>query len=113
MKKATYTLTNGKEKTIEYDEKAPCWSCGLPVGSASMGGTVICPACDCGQHRDGRKWTPEDYKHTNENYTRNLIKNTKALCPACKRKYECLTKDELLCLMQSRKYNYKGELKHV
>ncbi len=38
-------------KTIEYDEEAHCIVCGEPVISASMGGTVICPACDLGKCR--------------------------------------------------------------
>lgn len=61
MKTVTYRLTNGMDKTIEYDETAPCWVCGLPVGSASMGGTVICPACDCGRKRDGGIYGPDSY----------------------------------------------------
>jgi hypothetical protein len=51
MKTVTYTLLNGKKKTIEYDENAPCIICGEPVLSASMGGTVICPSCDVGKCR--------------------------------------------------------------
>ena len=46
MKKVKYG-----DKEIEYDELAPCLSCGEPVHNASMGGTVICPACDCGRCR--------------------------------------------------------------
>lgn len=45
-----------EEVHIEYDDMAPCWMCGLPVGEASMGGTLICPACDCGMDRQGRLW---------------------------------------------------------
>lgn len=56
-KSVTYNLVGGGTKTIEYDPNAPCWFCELPVGSASMGGTVVCPSCDCGRHRDGREWT--------------------------------------------------------
>lgn len=48
MKTATYNLVGGGKKTIEYDETAPCIICGEPVGDASMGGTVVCPACDRG-----------------------------------------------------------------
>lgn len=36
---------------VEYDENAPCISCGEPVISASMGGTIICPSCDLGRCR--------------------------------------------------------------
>lgn len=51
MKTATYKLLDGSDFTVEYDETAPCRLCGLPVGSASMPGTDICPACDCGYNR--------------------------------------------------------------
>lgn len=60
MKKVTYPLIGGRTKTIEYDEKAPCICCRLPVESASMGGTDVCPWCDCGQYRDGTKQTLEE-----------------------------------------------------
>lgn len=51
MKTATYNLIGGGTKTIEYDKKDPCIICGEPVTEASMGGTVICPWCDCGKCR--------------------------------------------------------------
>ncbi len=51
MKSVTYTLLDGTKKTIEYDETAPCVVCGEPVLEASMGGTVVCPWCDCGNCR--------------------------------------------------------------
>ena len=57
MKIATYKTLDGKDLKIEYDENAPCIWCGLPVESASMGGTNLCPACDCGVYRDGTRWT--------------------------------------------------------
>ena len=53
MKIAFYKTLDGKELKVEYDENTPCIVCGLPVGSASMGGTVVCPTCDCGVYRDG------------------------------------------------------------
>ena len=65
MKKVTYNLVGGGTKTIEYDENTPCIICGEPVVEASMGGTVICPACDCGVCRFcGMRLcgTPEDIK---------------------------------------------------
>ena len=55
IKTADYTWCGGQK--IDYDADAPCWLCGFPVESASMGGTVLCPACDCGRHRDGTQWT--------------------------------------------------------
>jgi len=51
MKTATYSKLGGGTVQVEYDEKAPCKICGEPVGEASMGGTDICPACDCGHCR--------------------------------------------------------------
>lgn len=53
MRIATYTKMDGKKLKVEYDEKAPCRICGLPVEHASMGGTDVCPWCDCGNYRDG------------------------------------------------------------
>lgn len=57
MKTAIYKTLDGKDLKVEYDEKAPCIICGLPVENASVGGTVICPACDCGVYRDNTKIT--------------------------------------------------------
>lgn len=51
MKKATYKLSNGSEKIIEYDETAPCTICGECVEEASISGTTICPWCDMGKCR--------------------------------------------------------------
>ena len=51
MKTATYNQIGGGTFAIEYDETAPCIICGEPVVEASMGGTDICPACDCGKCR--------------------------------------------------------------
>jgi len=51
MKTAVYQKIGGGELKIEYDENAPCIICGEPVIEASMGGTAICPWCDCGNCR--------------------------------------------------------------
>ena len=51
MKTATYRGLDGKDFSIEYDEAAPCRICHQPVLDASMGGTDVCPACDCGMCR--------------------------------------------------------------
>jgi len=48
---ARYKKPDGTDLEIEYDENAPCIICGEPVIAASMGGTVICPGCDCGKCR--------------------------------------------------------------
>ena len=59
----TYKVPEYKLVEIEYDETAPCKICGLPVGGASMSGTDVCPSCDCGEFRNGEKWTvyPDRY----------------------------------------------------
>ena len=48
---SVYHANDGKEIRIPYDENAPCIVCGEPVIGASMGGTAICGACDCGRCR--------------------------------------------------------------
>lgn len=57
--------------TIEYDADALCWYCELPVENASMGGTIICPACDAGHHRDGRRWTYAEMLVRYKNFARH------------------------------------------
>lgn len=51
MKTATYRRMDGSALKVEYDEHAPCEICGESVTEASMGGTTICPWCDCGHCR--------------------------------------------------------------
>jgi len=72
MKEATYTMLDGSRKTFKYDENAPCRSCGLPVVSASMGGTDICSWCDCGVFRDGTKMDYDEL--TNESLRKKRAK---------------------------------------
>ena len=57
VKDVVYTGLNGDKIWARYDPNAPCRICGLPVIEASMSGTDVCPWCDCGVHRDGRRWT--------------------------------------------------------
>lgn len=45
-----YKTTKGKFD-IDYDDEQSCEICGEPVVGASMGGTAICPWCDCGKCR--------------------------------------------------------------
>ena len=52
MKTAYYKDMFGGSIEVYYDENAPCRVCGLPIGHASMGGTDVCPYCDCGKYRD-------------------------------------------------------------
>lgn len=51
MRTEIYHNKEGEEVKVEYDENAPCIICGEPVIGASMGGTNICGACDCGNCR--------------------------------------------------------------
>ncbi len=51
LKTVTYRDLEGKDFTVKYDPDAPCILCGEPVVAASMGGTVVCPWCDCGNCR--------------------------------------------------------------
>lgn len=51
MALATYPLRDGRTLDLEYDPAAPCRVCGEPVIEASMGGTDLCPWCDCGHCR--------------------------------------------------------------
>lgn len=51
MKTATYNKMGGGKFSVEYDENAPCIICGEPVVEASVGGTAVCPWCDCGHCR--------------------------------------------------------------
>ncbi len=67
MKIATYNKQGGGTFEVQYDENAPCIVCGEPVLEASMGGTAICPSCDCGKCRycgetflSGRERTREE-----------------------------------------------------
>jgi len=67
--------------------------CGESVEEASMGGTVICPACDCGKNKDGSNWTLEDAKRAGDNYKENS-----ALCETCKNNGACNPhQDEEVC----------------
>ena len=69
MKVADYSGFGGAR--VEYDECAPCWMCGEPVVEASMGGTVICPWCDCGKNRDGSKLTARQLIVYGKSFERN------------------------------------------
>ena len=57
LKKAVYRTLQGDDLVVEYDCNASCRMCGLPVVEASVGGTDVCPWCDMGCDRNGRKWT--------------------------------------------------------
>lgn len=48
---ATYNKVGGGAIEVEYDDEAPCVSCGEPVIGASMGGTNLCGPCDMGKCR--------------------------------------------------------------
>lgn len=65
MKFAEFDIdSEGTKISIPYDENAPCKMCGLPVIEASMGGVDLCPSCDCGNYRDGTKFTYKEIMNT-------------------------------------------------
>lgn len=72
MKTAKYKLLDGSYIEVEYDPDEPCWNCEEPVISASMGGTAICPWCDMGIRRDGKRLTFDELVIHNKNYVKNL-----------------------------------------
>ena len=53
------------ERAVGFDPEVACIFCEQPVGALSMGGPLICPACDCGHYRRdyhierlrGKPWT--------------------------------------------------------
>lgn len=63
MEKATYTGIDGKKFDVEYDPNALCIICGLPVVTASIGGTAVCPWCDMGKPRCPICWSKD---HTDD-----------------------------------------------
>lgn len=53
-----------------FDETAPCCVCGNPVLDVSMGGTSICPHCDCGYDRTGKRYDiAKDYMYILKQYS--------------------------------------------
>jgi hypothetical protein len=74
----TYWIDQGLLKPlleIEIEETPPpCLFCGEPVAHPSMGGPLICGACDCGHNQDGSKWTEaqaqEYYRHRKDQVAR-------------------------------------------
>lgn len=55
-----YHATDGREIWLPFDPAFPCIYCQEPVERMSMGGPAVCGSCDCGSHRDGKKWTPQE-----------------------------------------------------
>lgn len=93
MKTATYTIVlkdtppesfkvfeedphfhlEGDKLTVEYDDEAPCQSCGLPVYEASVAGSAICPWCDMGTSRTDPYGRAPTRKATDEEYQVELV----------------------------------------
>jgi hypothetical protein len=55
MRKYIVKTDSGQEFPFYYDPRAPCSVCGNPVINLSMNGSTICPGCDCGIDRSGRR----------------------------------------------------------
>jgi len=79
MKTATYAALQGSPIVVEYDDTAPCRMCGQPIIEASMGGTDVCPWCDCGCNRDGSKWSAGDFRRIMKRANAHLICEDKGL----------------------------------
>ena len=77
-KTAVYTDRDGNNFEVSYDPDAPCWMCGLAVEEASMGGTVICPSCDCGLNRDGSQWSPAEAELAFQSFRDNQARAERA-----------------------------------
>lgn len=39
------------ERLLGFKPDTPCIYCEMPVLALSMGGALVCPACDCGRYR--------------------------------------------------------------
>jgi hypothetical protein len=44
---------------VDLEPPPPCLFCGDPVHRSSMDGPLVCAWCDCGNNRDGTRWTPQ------------------------------------------------------
>ncbi len=77
MKSATYQTDKGPIEVF-YDPNSPCVYCELPVIEASVGGTSVCPACDCGRNRDGTEWDYATMQKRYANYRRRIEAAQKA-----------------------------------
>ncbi len=85
MKTAKYALIGGGAVEVEYDENAPCTICGEPVVEASMGGTAVCPWCDCGNCRycgetylTGKETSKEECQKVIEEHVKQCKANSQA-----------------------------------
>lgn len=67
-----YRDSNGDEFWIAFDPARACIYCEEPVKSLSMGGPALCGACDCGMHKDGTKWSHQEYPALLARARRNL-----------------------------------------
>ena len=65
-------------REMDFDPAFPCTYCNEPVGSPSMGGTAVCPSCDCGYNRDGSRWTYQQTQERFANYRRRMSEQTDA-----------------------------------
>lgn len=54
-------ISDGELVDVPYDPTIACLICGNPVVNASIGGFDICPSCDCGYFRNGKKIENDPY----------------------------------------------------
>ncbi len=45
-----------------WEGQPECLFCGEPVTEPSADGPGVCGWCDCGCHRNGTKWTYQEYR---------------------------------------------------
>lgn len=57
-----YTIGSLGSIQVKIKGVPPCLWCGEPVLHESMDGPLVCPACDCGNNKDGSKWSTEEYQ---------------------------------------------------
>lgn len=67
-----YRTSSGEEFWIAFDPTRLCIYCEQPVGSLSMGGPALCGPCDCGYHRDGKRWSAQEYPTMEKRARKNL-----------------------------------------
>jgi hypothetical protein len=67
-----YEKQDGTAIWLPFDPAFLCIYCNEPVGSLSMGGPAVCPACDCGNNRDGSTWSMEQASRFYDNARRRI-----------------------------------------
>lgn len=67
-----YMDRSGRIMWLAFNPGFLCVYCEQPVGALSTGGPAVCPSCDCGNNRDGSKWTSDDFYRQARNANRRF-----------------------------------------